>query len=119
MLRPIRLPGPLAIRISSLALRRTRRPGRPVMETNSPDPGGLVHVFVGAVIAAAAKWLWDRLVKTARPARTEHSSAFLLSEVRQIRDAIDGVAGTVQGMEDRINRLEQRSRHRPASTSTD
>lgn len=89
------------------------------METSNPDPGGLVHVFVGAVIAAAAKWLWDRLVKTSRPARTEHSSAFLLGEVRQLRDAVDGVAGTVQGLEDRLIRLEQRRRAHPSATSTD
>ena len=80
----------------------------------NPDPGGWFHIFVGGVLAAAAKWAWDRLVRTTRPARTEHSNAFLLAEVRQIRDAVDGVAGTVQGLEDRVMRLEQR---RPASSS--
>ena len=79
------------------------------------DPGGWLHIFAGGVLAAAAKWAWDRLVRTTRPARTEHSNAFLLAEVRQIRDAVDGVAGTVQGLEDRVIRLEQR---RP-SNSTD
>ncbi len=80
---------------------------------SSPDPGGWIHIFAGGVLAAAAKWAWDRLVRTTRPARTEHSNAFLLAELRQIRDAVDGVAGTVQGLEDRVIRLEQR---RPSSS---
>ena len=78
-----------------------------------------VHIFAGAMLVAAAKWLWDRLVKTSRPARTEHSTAFLLSEVRQIRDAVDGMCGTVQGLEDRVNRLEGQRRSRLPSTPTD
>jgi ubiquinone biosynthesis protein UbiJ len=90
-----------------------------MMEANNPDPAGWVHIFAGGVLAAAAKWAWDKLTSTKRPARTEHSSAFLLAEVRQIKDAVDGVAGTVQGLEDRVMRLEQRPRPRPASTSTD
>ncbi len=89
-----------------------------MMETNSPDPGGWLHIFAGGVLAAAAKWSWDRLMRTSRPARTEHSSAFLLAELRQIRDAVDGVAGTMQGLEDRLVRLEQR-RHFPPSNATD
>ncbi len=90
-----------------------------MLETNNgSDPGGWIHIFAGGVLAAAAKWCWDRLVRTQRPARTEHSNAFLLAEVRQIRDAVDGVSGTVQGIEDRLNRLEHRPRPRP-STSTD
>ncbi len=87
------------------------------METSNSDPGGWVHIFAGGILAAAAKWFWDRLIKTQRPARTEHSSAFLLAEVRQIRDAIDGVAGSVQGIEDRLVRLEQR--RKPASSAID
>ncbi len=90
-----------------------------LMETsNGADPGGWLHIFAGGVLAAAAKWFWDRLTKTQRPARTEHSSAFLLQEMRQIRDAVDGVAGSVQGLEDRVIRLEQRRRP-SSSTSTD
>lgn len=89
-----------------------------MMETSNPDPGGWVHIFCGALLAAAAKWCWDRLTKTQRPARTEHSNAFLLAEVRQIKESVDGLAGTMQGMEDRVMRLEQNRRARPA-TSTD
>ena len=82
---------------------------------NPGDPGGWLHIFAGGMLAAAAKWAWDRLAKTQRPARTEHSSAFLLAEVRQIRDSVDGIAGTLSGLEDRIVRLE----HRRSSNSTD
>ncbi len=87
-----------------------------MIESNgsTPDPGGWVHIFAGGVLAAAAKWAWDRLTRTTRPARTEHSNAFLLAELRQIRDSVDGVAGTVQGLEDRVIRLEQR---RPSSSA--
>lgn len=81
-----------------------------------PDPGGWLHIFAGGVLAAAAKWVWDRLTRTPRPVRPEHSSAYLLSEMRQIRDSIDGVAGTVQGLEDRVCRLESR-RERSANSS--
>ncbi len=89
-----------------------------MIESNgaSPDPGGWIHIFAGGILAAAAKWAWDRLVRTQRPARTEHSNAFLLAEVRQIRDSIDGVAGSLQGLEDRVIRLESR---RQSSNSTD
>jgi hypothetical protein len=86
------------------------------METNSSDPGGWLHIFAGGMLAAASKWAWDRLVKTQRPARTEHSNAFILAELRQIRDSVDGVAGGLQGIEDRVMRLEQR---RSTSNSTD
>ena len=80
---------------------------------NPGDPGGWLHIFAGGILAAAAKWAWDRLTRTQRPARTEHSNAFMLGELRQIRDAVDGVAGTVQGLEDRVIRLE----HRRSSSS--
>jgi hypothetical protein len=72
------------------------------------DPGGWIHIFAGGVLAAAAKWVWDKLVRTSRPARVDHSSAYMMAEIRQIRESIDGVAGTVQGLEDRVGRLEQR-----------
>ncbi len=89
-----------------------------MLETNNgSDPGGWLHIFAGGVLAAAAKWCWDRLVRTQRPARTEHSAAFLLAEVRQLRDSVDGVAGNVQGLEDRLNRLEQQRRPKPATSS--
>ncbi len=98
---------PLALAVTEAAL---------MMETNNSDPGGWLHIFAGGVLAAAAKWCWDRLVRTQRPARTEHSNAFLLAELRQIKDAIDGVSGTVQGLEDRLVRLEQR-RPKPSNSS--
>jgi len=88
------------------------------MEGSNSDPGGWLHIFLGGVLAAAAKWFWDRLLRTQRPARTEHSNAFLVTQLNQIRDSIDGVAGNVQGLEDRIMRLEQRRPPKP-STSTD
>lgn len=89
------------------------------METSNQDPGGWMHIFVGALLAAAAKWCWDRLTKTQRPARTEHSNAFVAQQVEQLRSSVDGVAGTVQGHEDRIFRLEQDRFHRRGATSTD
>ncbi len=86
------------------------------METNpANDPGGWIHIFAGGVLAAAAKWVWDRLVRTPRPVRESHSSAYIMAEIRQIRESIDGVAGTVQGLEDRILRLESRRGNQSAS----
>ncbi len=86
------------------------------METSpGNDPGGWIHIFAGGVLAAAAKWVWTRLTRTPRPERTNHSSAYMMAEIRQIRESIDGVAGTVQGLEDRVGRLEQRRGNAHAS----
>lgn len=88
-----------------------------MMETSNPDPGGWVHIFCGALLAAAAKWCWERLSKTQRPARTEHSNAYVAQQVEQLRQSVDGVSGTVEGHEDRIRRLEQERRPRHASAT--
>ncbi len=108
--RLIRIPGAKPIHLLRRPIHR-----KGLVETNGTDPGGWLHIFAGGVLAAAAKWVWDRLVRTPRPVRAEHSNAFMLAELRQIRDSVDGVAGTVQGLEDRVLRLEQRRSNASAS----
>lgn len=77
------------------------------METNQ-DPSGWLHIFAGGVLVAAGKWVWGRLTRTPRPIREEHSNAYVAAEIRQIRESVDGLSGTVAGLEDRVGRLENR-----------
>ena len=91
---------------------------RDLVETsNQSDPGGFLHIFAGGVLAAMAKWFWDKLVKTTRPPRSEKSTAFIASEMRQLKKSVDGMSGTVRGIEGRLDRLERKPKgHPPANT---
>lgn len=80
-------------------------------DQNNLDPGGWMHLFAGGIIMAAAKWAWGRLVRSPRPLRETHSNAYVVAELRQMRESIDDLAGTVSGMTDRIARLEARRSH--------
>lgn len=79
------------------------------MNSEGNDPNGWLHLIAGGVLAAMGKRIWSLLSNTPRPARAEHSNAYIEAEIRAMREAVDRIDGTVSGLDHRLKRLERAS----------
>ncbi len=97
------------------------------MANNQMDPDGWIHLLVGGILAGAGKWVWDRLARTPRPPKEGHDVAYIRAHVERIMreeghpgdssarqrlndilDGVDQINGRLDGIEDRVCRLEAR-----------
>ncbi len=87
------------------------------------DPSGWIHLIAGGFLAAAGRWVWQKLTKVTRPtppaAEQLHSNAYILKKLIQINDKQDQQLAMIEDLQERMERIEMQPRRPAPSTAGD
>jgi hypothetical protein len=72
------------------------------------DPNGWLRLIAAGILGACGKWIWQQLTRVRRPNNGYYSNAYVVSEIKLMKESIDRLSAEMEDSRNRLSHLESR-----------